>query len=60
MVQTSSRHRVPFFPPMGCALSISATLRATFLSLNSTQPSVKCAFLVEVYLRRRYARLASV
>lgn len=40
IVHTSSLHRVPFFPPIGCAFSISATDRATRLSLNSTHPSV--------------------
>ena len=40
IVHTSSLHRDPFLPPIGCAFSISATERATRLSLNSTHPSV--------------------
>jgi hypothetical protein len=60
IVQTSSRQREPFFPPIGCAFSISAIARATFLSANSTQPSVKCAFLVAVCFFRKYARRGSV
>lgn len=59
IVQISSCQRVPFFPPIGWAFNMVATDRATRLSLNSTQPSVKCAFFVAVYFFRRYARFGS-